>query len=231
MKNYSEAIKNNLHIDQHRTLKEAVYHALRTTIILGDIPAGQRINELELSNALNISRTPIRHALTKLIEEKLVEHKPEIGTLVKGISIKDAYEIFKIRVALEVLATTEAMNKMTDEEFDQLKGILLLGNQYNEEDRVDELLETFSNFNEYIFKMADMPRLHSMIIEIKSYLDYFRDISIRASERRTLALEEHWMIYRGMERKDKTFIEMLITEHLDHSLQFILQEMERHNIE
>ena len=54
------------------------------TIILGDIPAGSRINEKEFSDTLNISRTPIRYAMTQLVAEKLVEHVPKIGIVVKG---------------------------------------------------------------------------------------------------------------------------------------------------
>ncbi len=63
----------------------------KKTIILGDIPAGGRINEKEISEKLNISRTPIRHALEKLEEEKLVERKHGSGVIVQGISLKDAH--------------------------------------------------------------------------------------------------------------------------------------------
>ena len=65
-----------------------MYEAFRKTIILGQIPAGSRINEKEFSDTLNISRTPIRYALRQLVEEQLVEHVPKIGIVVKGISKK-----------------------------------------------------------------------------------------------------------------------------------------------
>ncbi len=43
--------------------------------------------------------------MTQLVAEKLVEHVPKIGIVVKGISIKDAYEIYDIRKSLDTLAT------------------------------------------------------------------------------------------------------------------------------
>lgn len=231
MKEYHELIKRNLEFDNYRTLKEAVFAALKKSIVLGEISAGQRINELELSTSLNISRTPIRYALTKLAEQQLVAHEPGIGMIVKGISLKDAYEIFKIRQALDTLATIEAMKNMNQQDFDDLEAILLYGNHLNENNQVDELLDNFSDFNNFIFEKTDMPRLRATILELKAYLDYFRDVSIRSSKRRSIALEEHWLIYRGMKTNNCEQIAMIIEEHLHRSLSFIIKEMERRHIE
>ena len=66
---------------------------------------------------------------------------------------------------------------------------------------------------------------------MRSYLLYFRDISIRSSERRSVALAEHWLIYRGMKTNNIAQIKMITQEHLDHSLQFILAEMERQKLD
>lgn len=51
-------IKSNILVSQDIPLKDSVYEALRKTIIIGEIPAGERINEKELAEKLNISRTP-----------------------------------------------------------------------------------------------------------------------------------------------------------------------------
>jgi len=197
-----EAIKSNLDLSQNRPLKLCVYNALRKTIILGDIPAGERINEKELSEELNISRTPIRFALQELVKEQLVEHVPRIGIIVKGISIKDAYEIYDIRKALDTLATTKAMTLMDSQDFEELEQLLEEGEYYNKTDQVDNLLQNFSDFNSFIYKKSQMLRLKAIVTDLQAYLVYFRDIAIRASARRSLALQEHWLIYRGMKNND-----------------------------
>ncbi|MDN6344773.1 MAG: GntR family transcriptional regulator [Tetragenococcus koreensis] len=225
------AIKHNLDLSQNKPLKICVYKALRKTIILGDIPAGKRINEKELSEELNISRTPIRFALQELVKEQLVEHVPRIGIIVKGISMKDAYEIYDIRKALDTLATTKAMTLMNDNDFDELEQLLEQGELYNKTDQVDELLQNFSDFNSFIYKKSQMLRLKAIVTDLQAYLVYFRYIAIRASARRSLALEEHWLIFRGMKTNDVEQITLITHEHLDRSLQFILKEMERREIE
>lgn len=225
-----KAVKKNLDLTQNKPLKTLLYEAFRKTIILGDIPAGERINEKEFSDTLNISRTPIRFAMQQLVEEKLVEHVPRIGIVVKGISIKDAYEIYDIRKSLDTLATIKAMHLMTEKDFDELEALLIRGEALHQEGKVDEVLQNFSDFNQFIYEKSRMLRLKAIVLELQTYLVYFRDIAIRSTQRREKALAEHWLLYRGMRNKDKLQIELITHEHLDHSLQFIIKEMEKHKI-
>ena len=226
-----EAVKRILDLTSSNPLKICTYEAFKKTIILGDIPAGERINEKEFSEQLNISRTPIRFALQELVKEQLVEHIPMVGIVVKGISMKDAYEIYDIRKSLDTLATIKAMELMTPEDFDELEALLLEGEQYNKNNQVDDLLQNFSDFNSFIYTKSQMLRLKKIVTDLHAYLIYFRDIAIRASERRSIALEEHWLIFRGMKTKNIDQITLLTHEHLNRSLQFILKEMERRQIE
>lgn len=156
---------------------------------------------------------------------------PRIGIIVKGISIKDAYEIYDIRKALDTLATTKAMTLMDSQDFDELEQLLEKGDYYNKTDQVDNLLQNFSEFNSFIYKKSQMLRLKAIVTNLQAYLVYFRDIAIRASERRSLALEEHWLIFRGMKNNDVEQITLITHEHLNHSLQFVIKEMERRKIE
>ncbi|MBO1300199.1 MULTISPECIES: GntR family transcriptional regulator [unclassified Enterococcus] len=226
-----EALRKNLDLTQNKTLNVLIYEAFHKTIILGDIPANTRINEKVLAEELNISRTPIRLAMKQLVNEKLVQHVPKIGIVVKGIRIKDAYEIYDIRKSLDTLATIKAMNQMTKEDFFELKELLLQGERYNQADQTEKVLQNFSDFNTFIYEKSQMLRLKSIVLELQAYLVYFRDIAIRSSRRRDKALEEHWLIYRGMQTKNVEQITLITHEHLDRSLQFILAEMERRKID
>ena len=226
-----EAVKRNLDITQNKPLKISLYEAFRKTIILGQIPAGTRINEKEFSTALNISRTPIRYALTELTKELLVEHIPKIGIIVKGISIKDALEIYDIRKSLDTLATIKAMTLMTPEDFQELQAILEECERLNQANLVDDVLANFTKFNDFIYAKSQMTRLRDIVSELRTYVIYFRDLSIRSSQRRSAALEEHWLIYRGMCNHDIDQITLITHEHLDRSLRFILKQMEKLHID
>lgn len=225
-----QAVEKNLDFTQNKTLKQMVYDAFRKTIILGDIPAGTRINEKEFSDVLNISRTPIRYALQRLVSENLVEHRPRIGIIVKGISIRDAYEIYDIRKSLDALAAERAMKLMTPQDFDELTALLETGEALNAANDVDAVLKNFSDFNAFLYEKSQMPRLKAIILELQTYLVYFRDVAVRSTNRREEALAEHWLILRAMENQQAEQLQQLMHEHLDRSLTFILQEMERRKI-
>lgn len=79
--------------------------------------------------------------MKQLVNEKLVEHIPKAGIVVKGIRIKDAYEIYDIRKSLDTLATIKAMNQMTEADFQELQTLLEQGEQYNEADEIELVLK------------------------------------------------------------------------------------------
>lgn len=228
---FSHAVQRNLTIYQNKTLKDSLHEALKKTITLGEVPAGTRVNEKELSDSLNISRTPIRHALEKLEEERLVERIHGRGVIVKGISQEDAKEIFSIRKALDTLATITAAKNMDDEDFQELYLLLKAGDMYYDSGLIEELLKNFKAFNEFIYQKSEMNRLRAIIIDLKEYFHYFRDISIRSDERAGPALEDHWKIYYGMKGKNWDEIEKIVHLHLKHSEKYILKEMEDRGIE
>lgn len=70
----------------------------------GEYVPGVRLRERELSEALNVSRVPVREALQQLEAEGFVVTSPRRGATVKQITLKDVNELFDLRLSLEVLA-------------------------------------------------------------------------------------------------------------------------------
>lgn len=215
-------------MNQYKTLNDIVFEGIRKAVIKGILPVGERINEKEYAERMNISRTPIREALNRLEKEDLVEYIPRYGVVVKKISVDDAKEIYQIRKALDILATKNAMKLMTKKQFEELKDLLEYTEKLNEQNEdLDVVIKLFSDFNENIYKFSQMPRLTSIVMKLREYLMRFRDISLNGEERRRKALNEHWMIYRAMCNQDEIQLSMIINEHLSYSEKFIIKEMEK----
>lgn len=230
MVDIASIIKNNLDISKNSTLKYSVYEALKKSITLGEIPTGTRINELELSDKLNISRTPIRFAINELEKENLVEIIPRQGAKVLGVKTQDAYEIFAIRIALEKLINKFAMNNMTEKDLDDLKVILDNGSKYLEKGDSEKLEEAFSEFNQFIYDKSGLIRMQQIVKELKEYFKYFRNISATHDNRSRIAHEEHMKMYEVMKEKDEEELEKLTEIHLNRAYNFILEEMESRNL-
>ncbi|WP_430601953.1 hypothetical protein IGJ02_002125 [Enterococcus sp. DIV0724b] len=221
----AEVIEPNLNFSSTKSLKTTVYLALRKTILNGKIPVGTRINESMISARFNISRTPLRGALQRLRDENLLEYVPDRGMIVKGITIRDAYEIFTIRKSLDRLATITAMYEMSEADFKELELIVYLMQQ---QDKVGgNLASLFEEFNEFIYEKSHLFRLRDTIANIQNYLSYFREVSVHSKDRSKGAIEDHTKIYHYMKRKDEKQVGILLDKHLDNALNSILNEMDK----
>lgn len=110
MKEYLENYEDDL------TLKDRVYNNIKSQIILGNIRPDSKLLEKELSEAMGISRGPIREALSKLEKDGFVESNPRKGFTVTNITAQEIKDIFEEREVLEQFAI-----KKTYKNIDQIK--------------------------------------------------------------------------------------------------------------
>jgi DNA-binding GntR family transcriptional regulator len=82
-------------------VSETVAAAVRAMIVDGRLGAGERINEVRLSEALGVSRTPLREALNRLASEGAVASTPAIGYSVRPLSVEEFGQLYDIRPLLD----------------------------------------------------------------------------------------------------------------------------------
>jgi len=96
-------------------VKDGTVQYLRLQIITGLLAPGQKLNEIELANAINISRAPLREAFRLLENENLVVSIPRKGCYVRELSLKDCEQIFQAREMLECFAVNLLKTKGINE--------------------------------------------------------------------------------------------------------------------
>ena len=90
-------------------------------ILSGKFRKGSKLVEQAICDEYQVSRTPVREALSQLEAEGLVESIPNRGCFVVGISDKEMDDIFILRKIYEVQATMWAIERITDEEMEELE--------------------------------------------------------------------------------------------------------------
>ena len=80
---------------------DTVADALRLMIVDGNLPAGERINEVHLAHELGVSRTPLREALARLTSEGALDTIPRIGHFVRPLSLEEVDQLYDIRPILD----------------------------------------------------------------------------------------------------------------------------------
>lgn len=109
----AEAVTLQLPPAARQTLGESVAATLRQAIFSGHIKPGNRIAQAQVAGELGVSQAPVRDALAVLEREGLVERSSNSGAVVTTLSADDIEEICSLRVALEALALSLAIRKIT----------------------------------------------------------------------------------------------------------------------
>jgi DNA-binding GntR family transcriptional regulator len=90
------------------SLREQVYHRLRDEILNGRVSPRERLTEPKLSRAFEVSRTPVREALSRLLSDGLVE-RTDFGYAVVVPSLEDLRNLYELRITLELRGIARAI--------------------------------------------------------------------------------------------------------------------------
>lgn len=102
---------------------QIAYQRLLDDIRSGGLPPGARLREIELSERLAISRTPVREALRRLEADGLVVHVPRLGAVVKELTYQEVMELYEMRVVLEGTAARLAARHASELEIEELDAL------------------------------------------------------------------------------------------------------------
>src|SRR6185312_15848289 len=82
---------------KRQNMSEELANTIRQMIVDGEIPAGSRINEVHLSRALGVSRTPLREAIARLVREETLVAVPRIGAFARPLTLEEFDQLYPIR--------------------------------------------------------------------------------------------------------------------------------------
>ena len=97
-----------------QSLADKAYHEIRGLIVSLELAPGAVIDERELIGRLEIGRTPVREALRRLAQERLVEVYPRRGMFVTGVDVRELARLSEVRAVLEPEAARLAAERATD---------------------------------------------------------------------------------------------------------------------
>ncbi len=103
---------------------DRAYYAIRELIVTLELAPGAVVREPELTEQLGIGRTPVREALRRLAQERLVEVFPRRGMFVTKVDVRDLVRLCEVRVALEPEAARLAAERATQADLAELRGVL-----------------------------------------------------------------------------------------------------------
>ena len=164
-KHVNRPLSNDLApISRNITLAEHVYHQLKRALMTGTFHPGQKITVRSVADAVDVSFTPAREAISRLLSEGALESGGPKTVIVPHMTLQKLSEIAKIRMSLESLAaecSVPNFNKAAIEELEMVQLELIAAMDRHDYKAVLDKNEVF-HFS--VYQRAEMPRL-LLIIE------------------------------------------------------------------
>ena len=155
-----------------KPLKELVYLELKHKILTGEIASQTRLMEIDLSEKMNVSRTPIREAIKRLADDGLVKVEPRRGAYVANISIKDMLDVFEVREDMEGFVAKLASQRITEEQKVELAAIAAEYEEATRHPDKEAIIELDEKFHNFIVACCDNETLSELI-------NYVQELSLR----------------------------------------------------
>ena len=198
------------------SLADQVFEKLEDDIVYGVYKRGEMLTELKLAEALGVSRTPIREALRRLEQERLIEDAGK-GSLVLGITKDDLLDIMDIRQRIEGLASYYAAKNITQEGIDQLNHLTDLQEFYHSKGDISRLQAVDDEFHVTIYRLSHRNVIIDTLIPLHRKTRLYRKISMEDNERSPKTMLEHLEIAQAIIRGDSDLAKALTKKHIENA--------------
>lgn len=204
--------------EQAVTSADKTFLQLRVDIVEGNIPAGSKLSETELSTKYQVSRAVIREAINRLESCHLVERKANVGARIVSLTPQGLIQLYQVREALEGMAARLAAKNMSDEEIADLTSLL------------DNHFQTVKGGESYYQEAGDLDFHYRIILGSKNQhlievlvngiyhlIRMYRVQLGMAGPRVTTAFDEHKHVVQAIANRDEELAEMLMRRHILYS--------------
>ena len=206
------------------SLADQVFEKLENDIIQGVYPKGEILTELKLAEQLGVSRTPIREALRRLEQERLIEDTGK-GSRVLGITEADLLDIMTIRERVEGVAAYYATLNMTPEAKKEFTHLVDLQEFYFQKKDAERLRQVDDQFHDMICYLSRRTVIMDTLIPLHRKTRRFRRIAMEDRERTAKTTQEHRDIYEAIMAGDAPLAKKLTKAHIANAKDHMLQNL------
>ncbi len=204
------------------SLADQVFEKLENDIITGVYPKGEVLTELKLVEQLGVSRTPIREALRRLEQERLIQDSGK-GSVVLGITLHDLEDIMNIREHVEGLAAYHAAENATDAEKEELKQISELQDFYFSKEDMDNLQKMDDRFHDALYEMSHRSVLHDTLLPLHRKSMRYRKVTSKHKSVQERSVNEHKKIIEAVIAGDGLLAQQLMTTHIRNAKEHVIE--------
>lgn len=196
-------------------LADAVYQRVKKDIFEFRLLPGAGFSENEIAARTNVSRTPVREALLRLVREGFVELHPKSGWSVKPLDFEHFDHLYDVRIILELAALAKLATNDFGAILEPLKTVWLVPVKRRRAHWI-EVAQLDEAFHSTLVHAAGNPELARIHGEVTEHIRIIRQLDFTQRERVDRTYEEHAAILRAvLARKQQAG--PLLRSHIEHS--------------
>jgi DNA-binding GntR family transcriptional regulator len=207
------------------SLHEQVAQRLRQMLVENQIAPGAKLNERELSEVLQVSRTPLREAIKMLAAEGLVELLPNRGAIAVELTEADVLNTFEVMAGLEALSGELAAQRITDGELAEIRAMHFeMLAAYTRRD-----LPAYYRLNSQIHRAINTAAKNGVLTatynQVNARLQALRFRSNQDEAKWKQAMAEHDRMIDALGKRDAEAMRKVLGEHLDHKRDVVIEQL------
>lgn len=184
------------------SLPDKIYDELLRDILTGVLPRDSWLVEAKLCEKYNASRTPVREAFRRLEMDGLLEYIPRRGEFVRGFTFEEISDMLHIRADLEVRAVSWSIERISEEEEEELTDIFRYMEFYTRKNDIHMMMNVNTAFHHHIYKTAHDRMLDKTLSTYLTYCKYCCPPNYFAPKFLDKTLEERRRIFSAYANKD-----------------------------
>ncbi len=203
-------------INATASLRDQAYAKLKQAIAEADIYRSReeiRLDEKELTEALGVSRTPVREAMTLLEQEGFLRTVPRRGIYIQRKTKKEIVDMIYMWAALESMAARLATQRASESEIAGLRRMFDDFRDTTPAEHIEEYSEANIAFHQAIVQLSQSQILLDTMKNLFVHVRAIRKMTISQSDRASRSIVDHMRIIEALERRDTELVESLVRQH------------------
>jgi DNA-binding GntR family transcriptional regulator len=204
-----------------RTDAETVYLELRAEIVSGALTQGTPLREIALAERFGVSRTPVREALRRLQQDRLLVPGTR-GMEVRAVDPHEVVQIYDMRVLLEAEAAGQAADAYGPADLMRLEGLLARDRALSEPDDTTRI-RTNLEFHAAVWRATHNPVLIDLLERLTTHLVHAPRSTLSVGDRWGHALDEHGLLIEAIRARDAAKAREIAGIHMNTARKIRLQ--------
>jgi len=200
---------------------DRVYRELKLMAMNYVLKPRERLNEIELSKQLGVSRTPLREALNRLDTEGFLRFIPGRGFYCRELNAKEIFDLFELRRAIEIASIRLSICRAKDQDIQALGRFLDETGPEVGDRTTRELVELDETFHERLMQMSENAEMLRVLRNVNERIQFVRWIAMDPTKRPTTQ-KEHKAVLAALQLRNEQEAVEILEKHIVRRIEEIV---------